>query len=72
MVFFTTKFVLEADKQWVQSMEGKSSKKSKYRRKSSEVLERDSLTKKKRMRSQKVTCQGHFRPQVLGFHIVEL
>ena len=54
--------------QWKESQ----ARKQNTEEKSSEVLERDSLTKKKRMRSQKVTCQGHFRPQVLGFHIVEL
>ena len=40
--------------------------------KSSEVSEKGSLIKKKSMRSQKVTWQGHFRPHLLGFLIIEL
>ena len=69
---FTNKFVLEADKQRVQSMRVKSSEKAKCRRKKLRSIRKGSLIKKKSMRSQKVTWQGHFRPHLLGFLIIEL
>ena len=70
--FFTNKFVLEADKQWVQSMEGKSSKKAKYRRKKLRSIRAGFLDKEKGNENSESYFSGHFRPHVLGFHIVEL
>jgi len=58
--FFTNKFVLEADKQWVQSMEGKSSKKAKYRRKKLRSIRKGFLDKEKENEKSKSYLSGAF------------
>ena len=58
--FFTNKFVLEADKQWVQSMEGKSNKKAKYRRKKLRSIRKGFLDKEKENEKSQSYLSGTF------------
>ena len=58
--FFTNKFVLEADKQQVQAMEGKSSKKAKYRRKKLRSSRKGFLGKEKENEKSESYLSGAF------------